>query len=123
MNRKAKTQSATSAPAEPAPKKQVVITAQAQEFIFDQTPFVISEFFRLIRLLEKNGRLEEPDGKKINARLFEMRVHSSDGQFRTFYCYAAGDLVYILSGFVKKTPKTPLAEIRKAEAIMRRIGG
>jgi phage-related protein len=32
------------------------------------------------------------------------------------------DIIYILSGFVKKTQKTPLNEIKKAHRIMKGLG-
>lgn len=109
---------------EQLPKKQVELTAQAVDFIFDQSPVVMIEFRRIIRDLARNGRLSRPDGEKVEGydNLFEMRVHAPDGQFRAFYCYAVGDKIYVLSGFVKKTPKTPKAEIRKALRIKRELG-
>jgi len=41
---------------------------------------------------------------------------------RFLYCYAIGDIVWILNGFEKKTKKTPPAEIRKALKIMKELG-
>lgn len=43
-------------------------------------------------------------------------------QIRVFYAYARGDDVWLLSGFVKKTQKTPPAEIRKALKIRKELG-
>ena len=111
-------------PAGPAPKKQVEITAQAMDFIFDQSPFVQTAFMDAIHRLESEGRLNAPLGEKVEGcdNLFEIRVRSRDGQFRTFYCYAVGNRIYILSGFVKKTQKTPRSEIRKALKIKKELG-
>ena len=119
-----KKQPAKQQPAAAPKKKQVEITAQALEFIFAQSPIVQSDFMDAIHLLERDGRLSAPTGEKVEGRdnLFEMRVKSRDGQFRTFYCYAAGDKIYVLCGFVKKTPKTPVSEIRKALRIKRELG-
>jgi phage-related protein len=105
-----------------ATKKQIVITAQANEFIFAQPITVISRFMNLIKTLESDGRIVPPDGKKIDDDLFEMRVKAEGNQYRTFYCYAIDDIIYILSGFVKKTQKTPLNEIKKAHRIMKGLG-
>ena len=103
-------------------KKQIVITAQAQEFIMAQPLPVIIRFMDLIKTIEADGRLVPPDAKKLDDNLFEMRVKMAGNQYRTFYCYAVGNLVYILSGFVKKTQKTPLSEIKKAKKIMKGLG-
>ena len=103
-------------------KKQIVITAQANEFIFSQTIPVINRFVQLIRKLESVGQLMIPDAKKVDKDLFELRVKMEGNQFRAFYCYAVGDLIYVLSGFVKKTKKTPIQEIRKAHRIMKGLG-
>lgn len=43
-------------------------------------------------------------------------------QIRVFYAYAKGDDVWLLSGFIKKTQKTPPAEIRKALRIRKELG-
>ena len=106
----------------PAIKKQIVITAQATEFIYSQPLPVITRFVELIKLLETDGRIVPPDGKKIDASLFEMRVKAEGNQYRAFYCYAVNNIIYVLSGFVKKTQKTPPQEIRKAHAIMKGLG-
>lgn len=103
-------------------KKQIVITAQATEFIYAQPLTVIARFMALIKTLEADGRIVPPDGKKIDAELFEMRVKAEGGQYRAFYCYALGNIIYVLSGFVKKTQKTPPQEIKKAHAIMKGLG-
>ena len=104
------------------PKKQIVITAQANDFIFSQPLPVVSAFMDVIHRLEMSGYLTMPDAKKIDADLFELRVKVERNQYRAFYCYAVGNLIYILSGFVKKTPKAPPQEIRKAHRIMKGLG-
>ncbi len=106
----------------PPNKKQVVITAQANEFIFSQPIPVINRFVALIRRLETVGQLMIPDAKKIDDDLFELRLRYENNQYRAFYCYAVGDLIYVLSGFVKKTQKTPVQEIRRAHKIMKGLG-
>ena len=103
-------------------KKQVILTAQASEFIFAQPIAVAQKFLELIKGLENLGQLAPPDAKRVDKDLFEMRVRDSSKQYRGFYCYAIGNLIYVLSGFVKKTQKTPLQEIRKAHRIMKGLG-
>lgn len=118
----AKKNKETSAPVVEAPKKQIVITAQATEFIYAQPLPVVARFIELIKTLESDGRIVPPDGKKIDSDLFEMRVKSVGNQYRAFYCYAIENIIYILSGFVKKTQRTPPQEIRKAHSIMKGLG-
>ena len=42
----------------------------------------------------------------------ELRLHSEDGQFRTFYFTASTEGILVIHAFVKKTPQTPPAEIQ-----------
>ncbi len=74
------------------------------------------KFQTLFERLEKEGRLEEPFGKKLAGRenLFEIRV-KYQGQWRALYAYINKELVIILSVFGKKTQKTPIVELEKAE--------
>ncbi|MEX9414746.1 type II toxin-antitoxin system RelE/ParE family toxin, partial [Escherichia coli] len=51
--------------------------------------------------------------KPIQDGLFELRVGRKDIS-RTFFAYAKGRKIYILRTFIKKTPKTPKAEIALA---------
>ena len=104
-------------------KKQIVLTEQATKFLLSLSPLAYADMVRAIDELSIAGRLAMPDAKKIGENLFELRVRSSNLQHRAFYCYAIkGDVIYILNGFIKKTQKTPLSEIRKAKAIKRGLG-
>ena len=49
--------------------------------------------------------------------LWEMRVSANNGIFRIFCFFDKGNLVVLLSGFQKKTQKTPKAEIKRAERL------
>ena len=104
------------------PKKKILLTAQANEFIYAQPLPVIGEFLATLKELEAHGNLGLPRAKKIDDNLFEIRIKVARNQYRAFYCYAIGNLIYILSGFVKKTQKTPVHEIRKARQIMKGLG-
>ena len=50
--------------------------------------------------------------------LYEIRVMESGNIYRIFYCFDEDCLVILLSGFQKKTQKTPQKEIEKAERLM-----
>jgi phage-related protein len=49
--------------------------------------------------------------------LWEIRTQVGSNIFRVFCCFDKGNLVILLSGFQKKTQKTPPKEIEKAERL------
>lgn len=102
-------------------KKQIVFTKQANDFIFAQPIPAVTKMLAAIERLEECGALGMPLARKIDKELFEIRVKDDGNQYRVFYCYSIGNVIYVLNGFVKKTRTTPEAEIRKAHAILRRL--
>jgi phage-related protein len=51
--------------------------------------------------------------------LFEIRVSSGQNEFRIFCFFDSGRIVILLSGFKKKTQKTPRKEIDHALKLMK----
>jgi phage-related protein len=49
--------------------------------------------------------------------LWEIRVSAGNGIFRVFCFFDKGNLIILLSGFQKKTQKTPRTEIKRAEKL------
>ena len=49
--------------------------------------------------------------------LWEIRISAGNGIFRIFCFFDKGNLIIVLSGFQKKTQKTPKKEIKKAERL------
>ena len=49
--------------------------------------------------------------------LWEIRTQLGSNIYRVLCCFDAGNLVILLSGFQKKTQKTPQKEIEKAERL------
>jgi len=49
--------------------------------------------------------------------LFEIRIQVGSNIYRVFCFFDEGNLVILLSGFQKKTQKTPKKEIKKAEQL------
>jgi phage-related protein len=49
--------------------------------------------------------------------LWEIKVKLGSNIFRVFCCFDEGNLVILLSGFQKKSQKTPKKEIKKAERL------
>ncbi len=65
-------------------------------------------------ILARDGSLIEPLGKKIDKKLFEIRI-KHNGQWRILYAYLADEYIIILSAFHKKTQKAPMKELEKAK--------
>lgn len=60
--------------------------------------------------------------KAIEGRngLFEIRIEHNGNIYRVFCCFDEGNLVILLNGFQKKTQRTPIDQIKKAEALMKK---
>lgn len=61
------------------------------------------------------GILDEPYSKHIKGKIRELRVDFSNNRHRIFYFTFVDKNIIFLHAFLKKTPKTPLEEIQKAE--------
>lgn len=114
--RKAAAETAAAA-VEPASGKRIEFTPGAWRFYNAQSDAVKSAFADALSKLETDGRLAPPQGKPIAPNLYEIRVKVNPNQYRLFYCYFDPNGVLVLSGFVKKTRKTPTHEIDKAKRI------
>lgn len=77
------------------------------EYVFD--------IVRHLQIIPKKflKHIEGTDG------LFEIRVSSGQNEFRIFCFFDSGMLVILLSGFKKKTQKTPRKEIDRALKLMK----
>ena len=102
-------------------EKKINFTSGAWKFYNEQSEAVRSAFKLCLDTLEREGKLEVPQGKKIAPNLYEIRVRVAPNQYRLFYCYVEPDSVLILSGFVKKTQQTPKHEIDKAKQIRKAV--
>jgi phage-related protein len=77
---------------------------------------IYARFLRLadrITLVGLEG-LREPHVKHLEGKLWEMRLTGRDGIARALYATATGKRVVVVRAFVKKTQKTPRAEIELA---------
>ena len=89
------------------------------DFYNTQTPKVQSRIdwviglVRSLRIVPKKyfDHMTGTDG------LFEIRIQVSNNIYRVFCFFDEGNLVILLSGFQKKTQKTPQKEIKKAERL------
>lgn len=81
-----------------------------ERFINSLDRQVIPRLLRVIDLLEMFGHeLGLPHSKKINSRLFELRIRGKK-EIRIFYAFHSGAAV-LLHGFIKKSQRIPKREI------------
>ena len=52
--------------------------------------------------------------------LYEIRSEYEGNIYRVFCCFDEGNLVILFNGFQKKTQKTPVEQLDKAEALMKK---
>lgn len=94
-------------------KKRLEIDHRAAREILGFSEEAQAKLAAILSSLEKLGHLREPEAKRVNEDLFEVRVRVG-GQWRAFYAYLGKTVILILSAFRKKTQKTPEKEIKKA---------
>ena len=75
---------------------------------------------RVLDIIEQIDRIPTTYLKYIEGTngLFEVRVQLGNNIFRIFCFFDGNKLVVLLSGFQKKTQKTPPEEIKRAERLM-----
>ena len=74
------------------------------------------KILKYIEFLRKNkGILDEPYAKHIKGKIRELRVDFSRNRHRVFYFAFIEKKIILLHVFLKKTKKTPVSEIRRAE--------
>lgn len=79
--------------------------------------------FSDMELLQKHGNdLREPYVKPIKGKygkdLYELRIKFASDIARIFYFTYHNNKFVLLHGFIKKTMKTPIGEIQKAQLYM-----
>ena len=75
-----------------------------------------ARFRRIVELIQEFGieRVGMPHIRHLQGKLWEMRMKGRDGISRALYVTASGRRVVVVRAFVKKTQKTPSAEIALA---------
>lgn len=97
-----------------------------KEFIDSIDNKAAAKFFRCFSLLEEHGiEVREPYVKSLtgHSKLKEIRVKVASNIYRIIYFIHTGRRIVLLHGFIKKTEKTPPAEIEIAEKRMKRFLG
>lgn len=103
-------------------KIREVITYKSyfDDFFREQTPKVRTKIIKVLDIIEQIERISTTYLKYIEGTdgLFEIRVQLGNNIFRIFCFFDGNKLVVLLSGFQKKTQKTPAEEIVRAVRLM-----
>jgi phage-related protein len=75
-----------------------------------------AKILKYVEFLKDNqGYLDEPYSKHIKGKIRELRIDFSKNRHRIFYFTFIKKTIILLHIFIKKTQKTPVKEIKKAE--------
>ena len=90
------------------------------DFFKAQTQKVRDKIIKILDLIEQVERIPSTYLKYIEGTngLFEVRVQLGNNIFRIFCFFDGNKFVILLTGFQKKTQKTPLTEIDRAIRLM-----
>ena len=91
-------------------------TCPVEEFILKQDNKMQAKIFKNLELLEiRWNELREPFSKHIEDGIFEIRNKVGNDITGIFYFFVIGQKIILTNGFIKKTQKTPKAEITLAK--------
>ena len=91
-------------------------TEPAKDFINSLDIKMQAKLVRTIQILQDNGTaLREPYSKPLDGGIFELRAKVGSDISRVLYFFFAGKKIILTNGFIKKTKKTPTAEIERAK--------
>lgn len=83
---------------------------------------IVADYVRLTDAMALHGEdLRMPHARAMGAGLFELRPKGPEGIGRVFYCTQLGGVIVMLHSFVKKTPETPIADLRLARKRLKDI--
>lgn len=88
----------------------------AKEFISELDHHTRAKIMAMIVMLQKNGpEMREPYSKHLDDGLFELRASAGSLSIRMIFFYGDDGKIILTNGFLKKTRKTPLKELRRAK--------
>ena len=85
------------------------------EQILAMPPKIQARMLRLLELMEKHGaNIGPPHTESMGGGLFEIRAKAAEGIGRGLFCYLKGRHIFVLHAFIKKSQKTPKADLELA---------
>lgn len=93
----------------------IIIIDPVNDFIYSLDEATFAKILKMLELLGDFGiRLKMPYSKKINDKLYELRIRGKR-EVRIIYIFTEEKII-LLYGFVKKSEKIPKKEIKLAIA-------
>ena len=91
-----------------------------EDFFREQSPKVQDKIIKILDLVEQIERIPSTYLKYMEGTdgLFEIRVQLASNIFRIYSILDGNKFVVLLSGFQKKTQKTPKKEVERAIKLM-----
>ncbi len=87
-----------------------------QEFLDSLDVKMRAKALLMVALLREHGaNLRLPYSEQLEDGIFELRAKQGSNITRLLYFFFAGKKAVLTNGFVKKTQKTPRAQIQKAK--------
>ena len=97
-------------------------SVQVQQDILALPDTLAARYIVLTRRMQVLGpHLGEPHTQAFGHGLFELRLKGAEGIARVFYCTVVGKRIVMLHSFIKKTQKTPKADLDTALARMKEV--
>jgi phage-related protein len=92
-----------------------------EDFLLAQPEKVQNKIFKIIEAIETLERVPENYLKSLKGTqgLYEARIQLGTDIWRVFCFFDEHNLVILLTGFQKKTRKTPVHELKKALRLMK----
>lgn len=88
-----------------------------EEFLLGLNIKMRAKLIGIMKILQEKGNLlREPYSKHLDDGIFELRGKVGSDISRVLYFFYYDGKIILTSGFVKKTKKTPKAEIDRAKA-------
>lgn len=92
-----------------------------ESFLGNLVPKQAQKVLWVFRLIERIDRIPANYFKKLagTANIWECRIPTQRGNYRFFSFFVKGNRLILTHGYLKKTSKIDLREIRRAENYMR----
>jgi phage-related protein len=101
-------------------REVIVYKNYFDDFFSKQPQNIKDKIIKVLDIIEHIERVPAVYLKYLEGTngLFEIRLQLGSNIFRIFCFFDGGKLVVLLTGFQKKTQKTPKGEIERAERLM-----
>jgi phage-related protein len=87
-----------------------------EDFLDSLPGKVVQKIAWVLEISEKQGMLPTTYFKKlVNSEIWEYRIQKGSNIYRIFCFFDKGSIIILTHGFIKKTQKTPIDEMKRAE--------